>query len=171
VSGEPNRRDPHVDHVSATRRHLRHLALDVLNRPGPPPVTADGLYAAVGVVVRQAPAALRAQVLTSAATTVAVSQAAAGFTTTRPVRAAHLTGALIESSNWRMHPDTTENTSAGNARDLAGHLIATHLGVNLVIHHGTGTPPLVLAPVGNRGRGSVEIDMVVLNGQVTYRPH
>ncbi|WP_170176211.1 glycosyltransferase [Lentzea flaviverrucosa] len=171
VSGEPNRRDPYVDHVSATRRHLRHLALDVLNRPVPPPVTADGLYAAVSVVVRQAPAALRAQVLTSAATTVAVSQAAADFTTTRPVRTTHLTGALIESSNWRMHSDTIENTGAGNARDLAGHLIATHLGVNLVIHQGTGKPPLVLAPSGNRGTGSVEIDMVVLNGQVTYRPH
>ncbi|WP_434444418.1 hypothetical protein [Lentzea sp. E54] len=171
VSGEPGRRDPHVDHVSATRRHLRHLALDVLNRPVPPPVTEDGLYAAVGVVVRQAPAALRAQVLTSAATTVAVSQAVADFTATRPVRAAHLTGALIESSNWRMHSDADENTSAGNARDLAGHLIATRLGVNVVIHQGTGEPPLVLAPVGNRGKGSVEIDMVVHDGQVTYRPH
>ncbi|MGZ3146147.1 hypothetical protein ACVDFE_29965 [Lentzea chajnantorensis] len=143
-----SRLSEYEEHVSSTRRHLRHLAFDVLNRPAPPPVTSDGLYAAVAEVVRQDPAALRAQVLNQAATTAAVSRAVADFTSFRPAHTGHLTGALVENANWALHPDANENTGAGNARDLLGHLIATRLGTTLVIHQGTGTAPLVLAPMG-----------------------
>ncbi|WP_329792503.1 glycosyltransferase [Lentzea sp. DG1S-22] len=167
----PSRLSQYEEHVSSTRRHLRHLAFDVLNRPAPPPVTSDGLYAAVGEVVRQDPAALRAQVLNHAATTAAVSQATADFTASRPVHTGHLTGALVENANWRMHADANENAGAGNARDLLGHLIATRLGTTLVVHRGTGAAPLVLAPMGDHAGVPVEVDMVVVDGRVTYRPH
>ncbi|MCG8928264.1 glycosyltransferase, partial [Lentzea sp. CC55] len=167
----PSRLSQYEEHVSSTRRHLRHLAFDVLNRPTPPPVTSDGLYAAVGEVVRQDPAALRAQVLNHAATTAAVSQATADFTAARPVHTGHLTGALVENANWRMHADVNENAGAANARDLLGHLIATRLGTTVVVHRGTGAAPLVLAPMGDHAGVPVEVDMVVVDGRVTYRPH
>ncbi|SDO71642.1 hypothetical protein [Lentzea jiangxiensis] len=167
----PSRLSQYEEHVSSTRRHLRHLAFDVLNRPAPPPVTPDGLYAAVGEVVRQDPAALRAQVLNHAATTAAVSQATADFTAARPVHTGHLTGALVENANWRMHADANENAGAANARDLLGHLIATRLGTTLVVHQGTGAAPLVLAPMGDHAGVPVEVDVVVADGRVTYRPH
>ncbi|MEV6716030.1 glycosyltransferase [Lentzea sp. NPDC051208] len=167
----PSRLSQYEEHVSSTRRHLRHLAFDVVNQAAAPAVTSDGLYAAVGQVVRQDPAALRGQVLNHAATTAAVSRATADFTTSRPVHTGHLTGALVENANWKMHADANENTGAGNARDLLGHLIATQLGTTLVIHQGAGTTPLVLAPMGDHAGVSVEVDMVVVDGRVTYRPH
>jgi hypothetical protein len=122
-------------------------------------------------VTRRHPAALRAQVLNHAATTAAVSKATADFTRSRLVHTGHLTGALVENANWRMHTDAKENTGAGNARDLLGHLIATRLGTTLVVHQGAGTAPLVLAPMGGHAGASIEIDMVVVDGRVTYRPH
>ena len=79
--------------------------------------------------------------------------------------------ALVENVNWSMRPDPNENTGAGNARDLLGHLIASQLGLNVVIHQGPGSQPVVLAPLRGLSRGAVEVELVMVNGQVTYRPH
>ncbi|NKE62166.1 hypothetical protein FXN61_37660 [Lentzea sp. PSKA42] len=99
-----------------------------------------------------------------------MARAVADFTAGRPMQPGHLNGALVENLNWSLRPDEDENRSAGNARDLLGHLIASHLGVNVVIHQGGG-PPVVLAPLGGHSQTSVEVELVVVNGQATYRPH
>ncbi|RAS70501.1 hypothetical protein C8D87_101801 [Lentzea atacamensis] len=148
---------------------LRYLANDVLARPAPPPVTPNGLYAAVAYVTRGDAATLRKHVVNKAANDPNVARAATDFAAGRPMLPGHLNGALVENLNWSLRPSENENTSAGNARDLLGHLIASHLGVNVVIHQ--GGPPVVLAPLGGHSPSSVEVDLVVVNGQATYRPH
>jgi hypothetical protein len=149
---------------------LRHIANDVLARPAPPPTTHNGLYAAIAHITRGDAATLRKHVVNRAANDPNVARAAGDFTATRPMLPGHLNGALVENLNWGLRPDQDENRSAGNARDLLGHLIASHLNVNVVIHQGDG-PPLVLAPLGGHSQSSVEVDLVVVNGQATYRPH
>lgn len=147
---------------------LRHVANDVLTRSAPPSVTPNGLYAAVAHITRNDAAVLRKHVVNRGANDPSVAGAAADFAAGRPMLPVHLNGALVENVNWSMRPDPDENRSAGNARDLLGHLIATHLGVNVVIHQGGA--PVVLAPLGGQSHGSVEVDLVVVNGQATYRP-
>jgi hypothetical protein len=159
------------DHVSDTQRQLRYLAGDVLARPTAPPATPNGLYAAVAHIVHTDAATLRRQVVNTAAGDQNVVRAAADFTVSRPMHRGHLYGALVENLNWSMRPDANENTGAGNARDLLGHLIASQLGLNVVIHQGPGSQPVVLAPMGGLSRGAVEVDLVMVNGEVTYRPH
>jgi len=159
------------DHVSDTQRQLRRLANDVLARPVPPPTTPHGLYAAVAHITNTNAMRLRQHVVNRAANDPGVTRAAADFAASRPMLPVHLDGALVENVDWSMRPDPNENRSAGNARDLLGHLIATQLGVNLVIHQGPGIPPVVLAPIGGQSHASVEVDVVVVNGHVTYRPH
>jgi hypothetical protein len=148
---------------------LRYLANDVLARPAPPPVTPNGLYAAVACITRGDAATLRKHVVNKAANDPSLARAATDFADGRPMLPGHLNGALVENLNWSLRPGENENTSAGNARDLLGHLIASHLGVNVVIHQ--GGPRVVLAPLGGHSRSSVEVDLVVVNGQATYRPH
>lgn len=92
-----------------------------------------------------------------------VAKVATDFAAGRPMLPGHLNGALVENLNWSLRPGENENTSAGNARDLLGHLVASHLGVNVVIHQ--GGPPVVLAPLGGRSPSSVEVDLVVVDGQ------
>ncbi len=157
------------DVESPTSEALRHVANEVLTRPAPPSVTPNGLYAAVAHLTQNDAAALRKHVVNRGANDPSVAGAAADFAAGRPMLPVHLNGALVENVNWSMRPDPDENRSAGNARDLLGHLIATHLGVNVVIHQ--GGPPVVLAPLGGQSQGSVEVDLVVVNGQATYRPH
>ncbi|MGW4208928.1 hypothetical protein ACWEIJ_13150 [Lentzea sp. NPDC004789] len=157
------------DHVSDTQRQLRYLAGDVLARPTPPPTTPNGLYAAIAHIVHTDAATLRRQVVNTAAGDQKVVKAAADFTISRPMHRGHLHGALVENVNWSMRPEPDENTGAGNARDLLGHLIASQLGLNVVIHQ--GGQPVVLAPMSGVSRGAVEVDLVMVEGQVTYRPH
>jgi hypothetical protein len=157
------------DHVNDTVRQLRYLSEDVLRRPSPPPTTPDGLYAAVAHVTGNNPAALRQQIVHLAAGDPKVAKAVADFTVTRPMHHGHLYGALVENLNWSMRPEANENRGAGNARDLVGHLIATQLGVNVRIHQPGGNP-VVLAPMGGQAQVTVELEMAVVNGQVTYRP-
>jgi hypothetical protein len=159
------------DHVSDTQRQLRRIANDVLARPVPPPTTPNGLYAAVAHITNTNAMRLRQHVVNRAANDPGVTRAAADFAVSRPMLPVHLDGVLVENVDWSMRPDPNENRSAGNARDLLGHLIATQLGVNLVIHQGPGIPPVVLAPIGGQSHASVEVDVVVVNGRVTYRPH
>ncbi|KJK48276.1 hypothetical protein UK23_17465 [Lentzea aerocolonigenes] len=156
---------PQADPVGDT---LRHVANDVLARPAPPPTTPNGLYAAVAHVTHGDAATLRKHVVNRAANDPNMARAAADFTADRPMRPGHLNGALVENLNWSLRPDQDENQSAGNARDLLGHLIASHLGVNVVIHQ--GGPPIVLAPLGGHSQRSVEVELVMVNGQATYRP-
>lgn len=155
-------------HVTDTLRHLRHVHNDVLNRPTQPPTTPNGLYAAVAQTLRGDAATLRQHVVRRAAGDPVVTKAVADFTAGRPMHPGHLYGALVENLNWRMRPEAAENAGAGNARDLVGHLIATQLNVDLVIRQGPGEP-VVLRPMGGQSSGSVEIELVMVNGEVTYR--
>ncbi|XVV03121.1 hypothetical protein ACQPW3_38225 [Actinosynnema sp. CA-248983] len=151
------------DHVSEARRHLRFIAGDLL--PTAPPPTADGLYAAVGQAAGVDPVTLRHGVVTMASSDEA-AQTVAEFTVARPMRRGHLYGALVEHLNWSFR-DPDENARAGNARDLTARLIATRLGVNVVIHQGGA--PTVLHPLNGPAQHSVEIELVVVNGVATYR--
>ncbi|MFS8102400.1 hypothetical protein LFM09_35275 [Lentzea alba] len=155
--------------VNDTLRQLTYLSQDVLQRPSPPPTTPNGLYATVAQLTGNNPAVLRQQVVNRAANDPSVSQAVSDFTVSRPMHPGHLSGALVENLNWSMRPEPNENRGAGNARDLVGHLIATQLGVNLRIHQPGGNP-VVLAPMGGPAQFTVELEMAVVNGQVTYRP-
>ncbi|NUT92965.1 MAG: hypothetical protein HOY78_13170, partial [Saccharothrix sp.] len=151
------------DHVSEARRHLRFIATDLL--PTAPPPTPDGLYAALGQAAGVDPVALRRDVVTLA-NGEDVAQTVAEFTVARPMRRGHLYGSLVENLNWTFR-DPAENARAGNARDLTGRLIATRLGVNVVIHQGGA--PTVLHPLNGPAQHSVEIELVVVNGVATYR--
>jgi hypothetical protein len=157
------------DHVSHTRRQLRFLNEDVLVRQPAPPVTPNGLYAAIGQARGIDPAVLRRQVVSLAATHQAVTRAVADWTVSRPMHQGHLNGALVENANWHMQADGNENAGAGNARDLVAHLIATQLSVNVRIHQG-GATPVLIRPMGPPFEETVDLDMVLDGRQVTYRP-
>ncbi|MFD5830381.1 hypothetical protein ACFWGZ_33295, partial [Lentzea sp. NPDC060358] len=158
------------DHVGTTQRQLRYLHEDVLARQPAPPVTANGLYAAVGQARNIDPAVLRQQVVGLAAGHRAVTKAVADWTVSRPMHQGHLNGALVENLNWHMQSDPNENAGAGSARDLVAHLIATQLSVNVRIHQPSGQPVL-LRPMGPPFEETVDVDMVIDGRQVTYRPH
>ncbi|MFC3897248.1 glycosyltransferase [Lentzea rhizosphaerae] len=157
------------DHVNHTLRQLRYLNEDVLVRQPAPPTSPTGLYAAVGQVRGVDPATLRQQVVSLAATHQAVMRAVADFTVTRPMHQGHLYGALVENIDWHMQPDGAENSGAGNARDLVGHLIATQLSVNVRIHQ-PGSNPILLRPMGPPFEETIDVEMVLDGRQVTYRP-
>ncbi|KJK44127.1 hypothetical protein UK23_30540, partial [Lentzea aerocolonigenes] len=158
------------DHLNHTLRQVRHLNTDVLRGQNPPPTTDTGLYAAVGAAKGVNPAALRLEVVELAARNPAVAKAVADFTVSRPMHDGHMVGALVENVNWHMQPDAKENSGAGNARDLVGHLIATQQQVNVRIHQPGGNPVL-LRPMGDAVTATVDIEMVMNGRQVTYRPY
>ncbi|ROP40042.1 hypothetical protein [Saccharothrix texasensis] len=150
--------------VDEALTHLRFTANDLL--PSAPPPAPGGLYAAVAQVANIPPVALRQEVVTSAA---GVAQHVADFTTAHPMRKTHLYGALVENLNWSLR-DQAENARAGNARDLAGRLIATRLGVNLVIHLPGVPQPVWLSPFTGPVQPEVHVDLAVVHGVATYRP-
>ncbi|GAA3666980.1 hypothetical protein GCM10022267_61780 [Lentzea roselyniae] len=152
----------------STQQQLRYLNEDVLVRQPTPPTSPNGLYAAIGQARNVDPATLRQQVVSLAATHQAVSRAVADFTVNRPMHQGHLYGALVENINWHMQADPAENTGAGNARDLLGHLIATRLSVNVRIHQPNGNVVL-LRPMGPPFEETVDVEMVMDGRQVTYR--
>ncbi|WP_033436840.1 hypothetical protein [Saccharothrix sp. NRRL B-16314] len=152
-------------HVDEAMRHLQHTAQSLL--PTAPPPTPDGLYAAVAHAANVTAADLRHNVVTGA-TAPDVAAHVADFTAARPMRKNQLYGALVENLNWTI-TNSPEDVRAANARDLAGRLIATRLGVNLVIHL-PGTPPLPLPPFTGQSPHEVHVDLVVLNGVATFRP-
>ncbi|WP_153278786.1 hypothetical protein [Saccharothrix syringae] len=171
------------DHVSEAARHLRFIANDLLPRlagqppagPPPPPGTpplltpappaAGGLYDAVGQAVGIPPAVLREQVV---ATAQGVVPQVADHMVDRPMRRGHFYGALVESVNWSVK-DQAEDTMAHNAQGLTGRLIATRLGVNLVIVVPGAPQPEVLVPFGPPVQQAVRVERVLVNGVVTYR--
>jgi hypothetical protein len=157
------------DHVSNTQRQLRFLNEDVLVRQPVPPVSNNGLYAAIAQARGLDPAALRGQVINLAATHQAVTRAVADWTVSRPMHQGHMNGALVENANWHMQADGNENAGAGNARDLVAHLIATQLSVNVRIHQG-GAGPVLIRPMGPPFEETVDLDLVMDGRQVTYRP-
>ncbi|WP_158844492.1 hypothetical protein [Saccharothrix deserti] len=169
TNGNPRTAPPNVptpalpEHVSEAIRHLKFTTTDLL--PTAPPPAIGGLYAAIGRATGIPPATLRQEVVTTAG---GIPQHVADFTVTHPMRKSHLYGALVENLNWSLK-DAPENTRAGNARDLAGRLIATRLGANLVIHL-PGTPqPVWLAPFTGQVQPEIHIDLVIVNGVATYR--
>ncbi|WP_447004374.1 hypothetical protein ACRAKI_32880 [Saccharothrix isguenensis] len=151
--------------VDEAVRSLQHTAHNLL--PTAPPPTPDGLYAAVAHAAKIPPAALRHAVVT-AATAPGVAEHVANFTAARPMREKHLYGALVENMNWTL-TNSPEDARAANARDLAARLIATRLGVNLVIHV-PGAPPWQLPPFTAPVTREIHVDVVVVNGVATFRP-
>ncbi|GAA1278452.1 glycosyltransferase [Saccharothrix xinjiangensis] len=150
-------------HVEEALRHLRLTANDML--PTAPPPTPGSLYAAVAQVADIPPATLRRDVVTAS---IGHAEQVATFSATHPMRKSHLYGALLENLNWALQ-DPAENAMAGNARDLAGRLVATHLGANVVIHLPGVPQPLRLPPFTGPVRPEVHVDLVVVNGVATYR--
>ncbi len=150
--------------VDEALAHLRFTANGLL--PTAPPPTPGGLYAAVAQVADIPPARLRHDVVTSAT---GLAEQVADFTAAHPMRRTHLYGALVENLNWSLK-DPAENARAGNARDLAGRLIATRLGVNLVIHLPGVPQPLRLPPLTGPVHREIHVDLAVVHGVATYRP-
>ncbi|MBB5806041.1 hypothetical protein F4560_005809 [Saccharothrix ecbatanensis] len=151
--------------VDEAVQHLRHTADNLL--PTAPPPTADGLYAAVAFAANVPPADLRHDVVTAAAGA-DIAEHVADFTAARPMRKEQLYGALVENLNWTL-TNSPEDARAANARDLTGRLIATRLGVNLVIHL-PGVAPLRLPPFTGQSPHEAHVDLVVVNGVATFRP-
>ncbi|NUT95798.1 MAG: hypothetical protein HOY78_27615, partial [Saccharothrix sp.] len=150
--------------VDEALEHLRFTANDLL--PTAPPPAPGSLYAAIGQVTGIPAATLRRDVVT---TSIGHAGQVADFTMAHPMRKAHLYGALVENLNWSLK-DPAENTRAGNARDLAGRLIATRLGVNLVIHLPGAPQPVRLPPFTGPVAPEVHVDLVLVNGVATYQP-
>ncbi|TQM82672.1 outer membrane protein TolC [Saccharothrix saharensis] len=150
--------------VDEAFQHLRFTANDLL--PTAPPPAPGGLFAAVAQVANIPPVNLRHEVVTAAT---GLPEHVAEFTATHPMRRTHLYGALVENLNWSLQ-DPAENARAGNARDLAGRLIATRLGVNLVIHLPGVPQPLRLPPFTGPVQPEVHVDLAVVHGVATYRP-
>ena len=159
----PNGQVP-PDLVNEALKHLRFTAHGLL--PSAPPPAPGGLYAAVGQITNIPPAALRQDVVTSAT---GIAEQVADFTAAHPMRKTHLYGALVENLNWSLQ-DPAENARAGNARDLTGRLIATRLGVNLVIHLPGVPQPVWLPPFTGPVQPEIHVDLAVVHGVATYRP-
>ncbi|NUS62868.1 MAG: hypothetical protein HOQ46_04390, partial [Saccharothrix sp.] len=143
-----------------------HLQLTANGLPSAPPPAPGGLYAAVAHVAGIPPVNLRHDVVTSAT---GIADQVADFTAAHPMRKAHLYGALVENLNWSLQ-DPAENVRAGNARDLTGRLIATRLGVNLVIHLPGVPQPVRLPPFTGPVQPEIHVDLAVIQGVATYRP-
>ncbi|MFE2750719.1 hypothetical protein ACFXGA_01825 [Actinosynnema sp. NPDC059335] len=153
------------DHVSEAARHLRFIANDLLPTGAPP--APGGLYAAVAQARGLQPVALRRDVVARAAT---LPEDVARFTVDHAMRKGHLYNALVESNNWALK-NSDEDVMAANARDLAGRLLATQLGENVVIHRPNDPQPLRrLTPFGPPVTGEVHVDVVIVDGVATYRP-
>ncbi|MER5267743.1 hypothetical protein ABTZ99_37160 [Actinosynnema sp. NPDC002837] len=161
--GQPEHGPVTSGHVEEALRHLRFTADDLATAPPPTP---GGLYAAVGHVTAIPPATLRRDVVS---TSIGQVEQVADYTATHSMRKSQLYSALVENVNWALR-DPAENVRAGHARDLAGRLIATRLGVNLVIHLPGVPQPLRLPPFTGPVQPEVHVDLVVVGGVATYRP-
>ncbi|MFI9005944.1 hypothetical protein ACIGNX_01765 [Actinosynnema sp. NPDC053489] len=166
--------DPYDDALRQMR-HLAHelprLVVDPLT--GRNLIAPAGLYAAAGQAAGVDARELRRAAVDRAAAGDEVTRAVARHTLTNPAHRGHLHAALTDTRTRAVRPDDpeAETASATNARDLVGRLIATHLGRTVLIHHG-GPRPLALTPLtGEAGGSPVELDLVVRDGRITYRPH